>query len=97
MNSKNAIVYILFLNIFFFQENIDSSVNPYPTTGLTGSSTIVYGAASKGIIKRDQQNNAIVYKTYYAAANPFQQVDQDDLEKYKKEVAQKQVRDQGKC
>jgi hypothetical protein len=68
----------------------------YPTTGLTGSSTIVYGAASKGIIKRDQQNNAIVYKTYYAAANPFQQMDPEELEKYKKEVAQKQIRDQGK-
>ena len=69
----------------------------YPTTGLTGSSTIVYGAASKGIIKRDQQNNAIVYKTYYAAANPFQQMDPADIEKYTKEVAQKQIRDQEKA
>ena len=25
-----------------------------------GGSTIVFGAASKGIIKRDQQNNAVV-------------------------------------
>lgn len=57
---------------------------------------IVYGAASKGIIKRDQQNNAIVYKSYYAAANPFQQMDPNDLEKYKKEVAQKQMKEQGK-
>lgn len=55
---------------------------------------IVYGAASKGIIKRDQQNNAIVYKSYYAAANPFQQMDPNDLEKYKKEVAQKQMKEQ---
>lgn len=59
------------------------------------SGTVVYGAASKGIIKRNQQNNAIVYKTYYAAANPFQQMDPVDLEKYKKEVAQRQVKDQG--
>jgi hypothetical protein len=56
----------------------------------------VYGAASKGIIKRDQQNNAIVYKTYYAAANPFQHQDPEEIEKYKKEVAQKQIREQGK-
>jgi adducin len=62
----------------------------------TGNNTsIVYGAASKGIIKRDQQNNAGVYKTYYNAANPFQQMDSGDLEKYKKEVAQKQIREQG--
>ena len=59
-------------------------------------STIVFGAASKGIIKRDQQNNAVVYKTYYAAANPFQQMDTNDLETYKKEVAQKQIKEQGK-
>lgn len=61
----------------------------------TNNSSIVYGAASKGIIKRDQQNNAGVYKTYYNAANPFQQMDSVDLEKYKKEVAQKQIREQG--
>jgi hypothetical protein len=59
------------------------------------NSTIIFGAASKGIIKRDQQNNAVVYKTYYAAANPFQQMDPNDLEKYKKEIAQKQIKEQG--
>jgi len=58
------------------------------------NSTIIFGAASKGIIKRDQQNNAVVYKTYYAAANPFQQMDPNDLEKYKKEIAQKQIKEQ---
>ena len=62
---------------------------------MVGQSNIVFGAASKGIIKRDQQNNAVVYKTYYAAANPFQQMDPNDLEKYKKEVAQKQMKEQG--
>lgn len=55
---------------------------------------VVFGAASKGIIKRDQQNNAVVYKSYYAAANPFQQMDPSELEKYKKEVAQNQMREQ---
>jgi len=62
-------------------------------SGYTGQQ-IVFGAASKGIIKRDQQNNAVVYKSYYAAANPFQQMDPNDLEKYKKEVAQKQMKEQ---
>lgn len=62
---------------------------------MLGGREIVYGAASKGIIKRDQQNNAVVYKTQYAAANPFQQMDPCELEKYKKEVAQKQMKEQG--
>ena len=75
---------------------ISNLVDPYLNSGLTSNSTIVFGAASKGIIKRDQQNNAVVYKTYYAAANPFQQMDPADLEKYKKEVAQKQIKEQGK-
>jgi len=61
----------------------------------TESSAIVFGAVSKGIIKRDQQNNAVVYKSYYSTANPFQQMDPVELEKYKKEIAQKQIKDQG--
>ena len=55
---------------------------------------VVVGAASKGIIKRDQQNNAIVYKTYYGQ-NPFAHMDNDQLEKYKREVEQNQMREQG--
>lgn len=55
---------------------------------------VVVGAASKGIIKRDQQNNAVVYKSYYAQ-NPFAHVDNDELEKYKREVEQNQIREQG--
>ena len=55
----------------------------------------MFGAVSKGIIKRDQQNNAVVYKSYYSTANPFQQMDPVELEKYKKEIAQKQIKDQG--
>jgi adducin len=83
------------------QENVElnkeiQSNDQYLTSGMPGGSTIVFGAASKGIIKRDQQNNAVVYKTYYSAANPFQQMDPNDLEKYKKEIAQKQMKEQGK-
>ena len=55
---------------------------------------VVVGAASKGIIKRDQQNNAVVYKSYYAQ-NPFAHVDNSELEKYKREVEQNQMREQG--
>ncbi|CAF4097834.1 unnamed protein product, partial [Rotaria magnacalcarata] len=54
---------------------------------------VVVGAASKGIIKRDQQNNAIVYKSYYGQ-NPFSHMDDDEIEKYKREVEQNQIRQQ---
>ncbi|CAF1247269.1 unnamed protein product, partial [Adineta ricciae] len=46
-----------------------------------------------GIIKRDQQNNAVVYKSYYAQ-NPFAHMDNEELEKYKREVEQNQTREQ---
>lgn len=78
------------------KETHSNAYDQYLNSGLPASmnATIVFGAASKGIIKRDQQNNAVVYKTYYAAANPFQQMDPNDLEKYKKEIAQKQMKEQ---
>ncbi|CAH1784017.1 unnamed protein product [Owenia fusiformis] len=49
---------------------------------------IQIGAASKGIIQRDHQHNAVVYKQYYAA-NPFDNVTQDDVEAYQKEIERK--------
>lgn len=86
-------------------DNTDGTANGAPKEHVNGSfslldpngynqQTYVFGAASKGIIKRDQQNNAVVYKTVYAAANPFQQMDPNEIEKYKKEVAQKQMKEQ---
>ena len=48
---------------------------------------IVVGAASKGIIQRDHQHNAVVFKQTYAS-NPFSGVSEDDVEKYKQEVNQ---------
>ncbi|CAF2825558.1 unnamed protein product [Rotaria sp. Silwood2] len=60
---------------------------------LPSEAIVTVGAASKGIIKRDQQNNAIVYKTYYAQ-NPFAHIDKDEIEKYKREVEQNQMREQ---
>lgn len=49
---------------------------------------IVVGAASKGIIKRDQQHNAMVYKSTYAS-NPFDNMSADEIEAYKAEVERK--------
>ncbi|XP_052770493.1 alpha-adducin-like isoform X4 [Mya arenaria] len=51
----------------------------------TGDSVIVIGAASKGIIQRDQQHNVQVYKSQYAA-NPFEQMSEEEIERYKWEV-----------
>ena len=67
------------------------SKDPHQTSS---EPVVVVGAASKGIIKRDQQNNAIVYKSYYAQ-NPFAHMDNDEIEKYKREVEQNQMREQG--
>lgn len=52
---------------------------------MVGDNVIVYGAASKGIIQRDQQHNVQVYKTQYAA-NPFDSINEEEIEKYKIEV-----------
>lgn len=54
----------------------------------TSDSVIVVGAASKGIIQRDHQHNAQVYKTYYAP-NPFDNMSEDEIEKYKSDIERK--------
>lgn len=55
---------------------------------------IMMGAASKGIIKREQQHNATVYKTYYQA-NPFANVDEnEDMEAYQKQVESNKLQEQ---
>lgn len=51
--------------------------------------TIIVGAASKGIIQRDHQHNAKVYKTAYAK-NPFDNISDAELEEYKRIVSRKQ-------
>eukprot|EP00106_Octopus_bimaculoides_P018485 XP_014785927.1 PREDICTED: protein hu-li tai shao-like isoform X3 [Octopus bimaculoides] len=48
-------------------------------------SVVMIGAASKGIIRRDHQHNAIVYKSLYSP-NPFENVSEDELAKYKEKV-----------
>lgn len=56
---------------------------------------ILVGAASKGIIQRDFQHNAVVYKTPYAK-NPFDAVTDQELEEYKELVERKQRGDPSK-
>jgi len=75
----------------FILISINSLKDPHQTSS---EPIVVVGAASKGIIKRDQQNNAVVYKSYYAQ-NPFAHMDNDEIEKYKREVEQNQMREQG--
>ena len=47
------------------------------------------GAASKGIIQRDFQHHATVFKSPYAK-NPFDSVSNDELEEYKRIIDKKQ-------
>ena len=49
---------------------------------------IVVGAASKGIIQRAHQHNAVVFKAPYAQ-NPFESVTDGDMESYKRDVEQR--------
>lgn len=57
---------------------------------------ILVGAASKGIIQRDFQHNAVVYKTPYAK-NPFDAVTDQELEEYKELVERKQRGEPSRC
>lgn len=59
------------------------------TDGQKHEQTIIVGAASKGIIQRDHQHNAKVYKTAYAK-NPFDNISDVELEEYKRIVSRKQ-------
>jgi len=52
---------------------------------------IVVGAASRGIIKKEHQTTANVYKTYYAP-NPFDNVTDEDVEQYKAEIGKRTKR-----
>ncbi|XP_012057406.1 PREDICTED: uncharacterized protein LOC105620525 [Atta cephalotes] len=58
----------------------------------TGEQVVLVGAASKGIIQRGFQHNAMVYKTPYAK-NPFDAITDQELDQYKREVERKQKGD----
>lgn len=55
---------------------------------------IVIGAASKGIIQREYQHNARVYKSAYEK-NPFDNVTEHELEEYRSIIERKQRGEQG--
>lgn len=56
---------------------------------------VLVGAASKGIIQREYQHNAMVYKSAYAK-NPFDNVTDAELADYKQYVEKKQRGEPGK-
>jgi adducin len=64
-----------------------------PTAG--GDHVILVGAASKGIIQRDFQHHATVYKSPYNAKNPFGSVTNEEIEDYKRTVERKTRGDEG--
>ena len=59
------------------------------TSQVDGYGTMKIGAASKGIIQRDFQHHATVFKSPYAK-NPFDSVSNDELEEYKRIIDKKQ-------
>jgi len=56
---------------------------------------VLVGAASKGIIQKEYQHNASVYKSAYAK-NPFDNISEQDLENYRIYVERKQKGEPGK-
>ena len=63
-------------------------------THVDGGGYMKVGAASKGIIQRDFQHNATVYKSPYAK-NPFDMVSNEELEEYKRIINNKNGRESG--
>ncbi|KAG8189881.1 hypothetical protein JTE90_023383 [Oedothorax gibbosus] len=55
----------------------------------SGDQVVIVGAASKGIIQREFQHNAMVYKSAYSK-NPFDNITEQELEEYKHIVERKQ-------
>ena len=53
------------------------------------------GAASKGIIQRDHQHNAVMYRQYYSA-NPFENMTEAEMEQYQAEVQRKEKGESGR-
>lgn len=60
-----------------------------------GHHVVMVGAASKGIIQRDFQHNATVYKSAYAK-NPFDSVSDEELAEYRLLIERKQRGEHGK-
>lgn len=60
-----------------------------------GIDNVLVTAASRGIIQREHQRDALFYKNY-SQINPFERITKDDLEAYKQEVEKKSRRGYGK-
>jgi adducin len=70
-----------------WEDRVDGSDSrPFSAQGHAGD-TIEYkvGAASKGIIQRDFQHHATVYKQAYAK-NPFDNITNEELQEYQRIV-----------
>lgn len=64
------------------------------TDGVPSNHVVMVGAASKGIIQREFQHNATVYKSAYAK-NPFDNVTEEELAEYRQLIERKQRGENG--
>lgn len=74
--------------------NWDDAKRAAQQDGLDGG-RIYLGAASKGIIQRDFQHNATVYRSAYAK-NPFDGVTEEELIEYRNLIERKQRGENGR-
>ncbi|CAH8441992.1 unnamed protein product [Schistosoma turkestanicum] len=63
-------------------------LDPSNPPSLEPGHVVVVGAASKGIINRNQRHNVGVYQSVYSP-NPFDKMTDEDLERYKENVERK--------
>ncbi|CAH8829460.1 unnamed protein product [Trichobilharzia szidati] len=63
-------------------------LDPSNPPSLEPGHVVVVGAASKGIIHRNQRHNAGVYQSVYSP-NPFDRMTDEDLERYKENIERK--------
>ncbi|CAH8469578.1 unnamed protein product [Schistosoma guineensis] len=63
-------------------------LDPSNPPSLEPGHVVVVGAASKGIINRNQRHNVGVYQSLYSP-NPFDRMTDEDLERYKENVERK--------
>ncbi|CAH8443722.1 unnamed protein product [Heterobilharzia americana] len=63
-------------------------LDPSNPPSLEPGHVVVVGAASKGIINRNQRHNAGVYQSVYSP-NPFDRMTDEDLERYKENIERK--------
>ncbi|CAI2724050.1 unnamed protein product [Schistosoma spindalis] len=63
-------------------------LDPSNPPSLEPGHVVVVGAASKGIINRNQRHNVGVYQSVYSP-NPFDRMTDEDLERYKENVERK--------